>query len=50
MNLTQIQKEKEYQIKMHLNLRHQLEDEHTKKLAGMKADHERKVQSDENKF
>ena len=50
MSLAQIQKEKEYQIKMHLNTRQQLEDDHRNRLAQMKADHERKVQSDENKF
>ena len=35
---------------MHLNTRKSLEDDHTNRLATMKADHERKVQSDENKF
>ena len=50
MQLNHIQKEKEYQIKMHLTTRKQLEDDHVQKLAAMKQDHERKVQSDENKF
>ena len=50
MQLEHIQKEKEFQIKMHMNTRKSLEEDHTKRLGTMKFDHERKVTSDENKF
>ena len=50
MKLNAIQKDKEYQIKMHLNMRKQSEDDHIKRLTVMKTDHERKVKADDAKF